>query len=144
MTHLLDTSALCAHLLLQPGADEVDRLLGERPEQIGVCVITWFEARYVLKRCGLSECDLTEALALYRSLPIRQCAITPEVVDRAVHVRDATPTRLPLADALIAGCAAHHGVILVHRDAHLSALPTRIVGTLRLPDVARKGSKDAH
>jgi predicted nucleic acid-binding protein len=134
VTHLLDTSALCAHFLAQPGADEVDRLLGERPGQIGVCVITWFEARYVLKRCGLTERDLVKALSLYRSLPIQQCTISPEVVDRAVHIRDATPTRLPLADALIAGCAAHYEAILVHRDTHLSALPARVVATLRLPD----------
>lgn len=143
MTHLLDTSALCAHFLAQPGADEVDRLLGERPDQIGVCVITWFEARYVLKRCGVSDSDLTRALSLYRSLPLRQCAITPEVVDQAIHVREATPIRLPLADALIAGCAAQHNAILVHRDSHLSALPARIVRGLRLPDTDRRGNRNA-
>ena len=51
--------------------------------------------------------------------------------------------RLPLAAALIAGCAAQHNAVLVHRDSHLSALPARIVRILRLPDADAKGGRHA-
>jgi len=136
MRHLLDTSALCAHFLREPGSDEVAGLLADDPAELGVCVVSWFEMRYALKRCGVSRADLQRALALYRDLPLESCLVADPVVDRAAELRDATSTRLPLADALIAGCAAAHDAILVHRDAHLDAVPDRLVRKHRLPDGA--------
>jgi predicted nucleic acid-binding protein len=134
MRHLLDTSALCAHFLRQPGADKVAGLLADAPAELGVCVVSWFELRYALRQCGVSRSDLDRALGLYRELPMASCPVTDLVADRAAELRDATPGRLPLADALIAGCAATHGAVLVHRDAHMDAIPDRLVKKLRLPD----------
>lgn len=133
MKHLLDTSALCAHFLHEDGAAEVQRLLAADPAEVGVCVVTWFEMRYVLQCCGVPWRDVEQALALYRDLPMESCPVTDLVVARAIELRDAASARLPLAGALIAGCAAAHHVTLVHRDAHMDAIPERLVKQVRWP-----------
>jgi predicted nucleic acid-binding protein len=40
------------------------------------------------------------------------------------RLQRSTPTRLPLPDALIAACAAASKAVLVHRDAHMRAIPS--------------------
>lgn len=132
MTYLLDTSALAAHFLNQTGAAQVDQLIAEAPSDVGVCVLAWFELRYVLHRCGVSEKDSHQALALYRELPMTQVSISMEVVQRAMDIRDATPQRLPLADALMAACASLHHAVLVHRDSHYAPIPARYLRQLML------------
>ena len=134
MKHLLDTSALCAHFLHEPGGDQVSVLFSENPAQLAVCVITWFEMRGALERCGVASHLVDRALDLYRELPLSSLSVTEPVVDRAVQLRGAAARRLPLADALIAGCAAVHGMVLVHRDAHFDALPADSVKRHRLQD----------
>ena len=52
-------------------------------------------------------------------------------------IRHSCPNRLPLVDALIAGCATAAGLTLVHRDSHLDAIPTAVLAVLRLPDKLR-------
>jgi predicted nucleic acid-binding protein len=131
--YVLDTSALASHFLRQPGADDVEALLAADREAIGVCVLSWFELRYVLIRCGLTAADAARAVELYRGLRVKSCPVTDDVVDRAMALRDATKSRLPLADALIAGCAAVHGARLVHRDADLDGVPGPSLKTLRIP-----------
>ena len=52
----------------------------------------------------------------------------------AIQIRKACRNRLPLVDALIAGCAASRGYTLVHRDPHLDGIPADQLTMLRLPD----------
>ena len=52
----------------------------------------------------------------------------------AIRIRRASPVRLPMVDALIAGCAAAAGLTLVHRDFHMDAIPASELKMLRLPD----------
>ncbi len=59
-------------------------------------------------------------------------------VDRAVaemawQLRALIPQRLPLVDALIAATARAAGAILVHKDPHMSRIPTTVVKQLVLP-----------
>ena len=49
----------------------------------------------------------------------------------AIRLRNTTPERLPLVDALIAGVADAAGLILVHRDPHFDTIPG--IKVLRLP-----------
>lgn len=50
----------------------------------------------------------------------------------AIRLRNAAPSRLPLADALIAGVADATGLILVHRDPHFDSIPG--IKVLHLPN----------
>ena len=127
MKHLLDTSALCAHFLGQSGGDGVRKILEADAAATGVCVITWFEMHGVLRRCGLPPRAVAEALTLYRSLPLASCPVSSAVVDKALELRLAAGDRLALADALIAGCAASHGAVLVHRDQHFHGIPAALL-----------------
>jgi predicted nucleic acid-binding protein len=54
-------------------------------------------------------------------------------------IQSKTSARLPLVDALIAGCASAHGAVLVHRDPHFDNIPRAQLKTLRLPDKLREG-----
>jgi predicted nucleic acid-binding protein len=55
------------------------------------------------------------------------------VADEAAVLRESAPSRLPLVDACIAGCAKRHHCVLVHRDPHFAQLPIT-VQQLQLPD----------
>ena len=59
-------------------------------------------------------------------------------VDRAVaelawQVRESTPDRIPLVDALIAATARAAGAVLVHRDPHMAKIPKGLVEQIVLP-----------
>ena len=136
MTLLLDTSALCAHFLDEPGADEVDALLAARTTS--VCVLTWFEMRFVLKRMGVSSRDALGAERIYRAVVPQTWVVDETVVEAAILLRESAGDRLPMADALIAGCAVVHDGILVHRDRHFMTLPIQRVRQKQLP-LARVG-----
>jgi predicted nucleic acid-binding protein len=51
----------------------------------------------------------------------------------AIRLRESSPGRFPLADALIAGTALAADLILAHRDPHFDPVPD--LKTLRLPDI---------
>jgi predicted nucleic acid-binding protein len=60
-------------------------------------------------------------------------------VDRAVaeiawQVRQSTPGRIPLVDALVAATARAAGAVLVHRDPHMARIPKGIVKQIVLTD----------
>jgi predicted nucleic acid-binding protein len=54
MTHLLDTSALMAHYLGEPGALTVQALFNDEEKKIGASVLTFFEYESRLQNMGLS------------------------------------------------------------------------------------------
>jgi predicted nucleic acid-binding protein len=65
-----------------------------------------------------------KTLRRYETL-LRDCAITPEVCDRAIRLADrgrASGVTLPLADLLIWACARVHGLDVAHDDAHFETL----------------------
>ena len=43
ITHFLDTSAILAHYLREPGADDVNAILARGPEAAGISLITLVE-----------------------------------------------------------------------------------------------------
>jgi len=136
MTHLLDTSALCAHFLGEPGADEVDKILAARTAT--VCVLTWFELRFVLKHLGVSPRDALSAERVYRAVVAESWAVDDTVIESAVTLRETAGDRLPMADAIIAGCAVAHELILVYRDQHFEALPANRLRQIKLPAFAAR------
>lgn len=134
MTHLLDTSAILAHFLDEPGADQVEALLAGGPSVAGLSAPSWAE---IDRRMHEILPDANAALRILRHYTRSLCGFVP--VDEAaalaaMRIRRSCVSRLPLVDALIAGCASARGLTLVHRDKHMDAIPGGEVRLLRLPD----------
>lgn len=114
--YLLDTSALVAHVLGEPGADEVDALI--QSGQAFVAAVTWLELRVRLQ--GLPGSD--EVIRLYGE-ELGTVDVTQQSAVAAYELRRGTPERLPLVDSLIAGAAKARDFELIHRDGHMAAIP---------------------
>ncbi len=131
--HLLDTSALLAHCLEEPGFDVVEALLESHPDAVFVSAITWLEFQLRLVELIPVAGQRAEVLAIYEELLTRTLPVTREVASLAFDLRQRVPIRIPNGDALIAATAKSVNAVLVHRDPHLGAIPTRLVKQLVLP-----------
>ncbi|MFM7099893.1 MAG: PIN domain-containing protein, partial [Verrucomicrobiota bacterium] len=60
-------------------------------------------------------------------------AIDTAAAEASIQLRRQCRARLPMVDALIAGCALLHGLVLVHRDDHLSSIPKAALRQVPLP-----------
>lgn len=137
MTHLLDSSAVLAHYLGETGADQVSALLAEGADIVALAAPSWPE---LARRLADLIDDPAEAVRVHRHYTRDLCAFVPldeSATLAALRIQKVCPARLPLVDALIAGCAAQAHLILVHRDPHFDAIPGRQLRVLRLPDKRR-------
>jgi len=131
MTHLLDTSAILAHYLDEPGADEVESLLAQGPSAMALAAPSWVELDTRLREL-VPEVEERENVFLQYTVSLTTLLpVDAESSLAAIRLRNATPGRLPLADALIAGVADAAGLVLVHRDPHFDPIPG--IKFLRLP-----------
>ena len=133
ITHVLDTSALLAHYLQEPGAADVNNILAGGPEQAGISLVTLVELRGRLPEVATNEAEADRAFHLYTEKLTTILPFTRETADAAIQLRAETTPRLPLADALIAASAKQHEAVLVHRDPHMVAIPSKLVRQLVLP-----------
>jgi predicted nucleic acid-binding protein len=131
--HLLDTSALLAHCTEEPGFEIVEELLGAQPDSVFVSAITWLEFQLRLVELIPVSSQRAEVLAIYEELMTRTLPVTREVAGLAFDLRRRVPVRIPNAGALIAATARSVNAVLVHRDPHMGAIPTRLVKQLVLP-----------
>lgn len=123
MIYLLDTSALLAFLLNEPGAGRVAEILADPGATTGISVLTAYEvATVAFARTRLPE-DAEKALANAEETAGSIWPLDPEVLGEAVALRVATSGRVATVDLLIAATASHHGATLIHRDPHFAALP---------------------
>jgi len=132
--YLLDTSAVLAHFFAEPGGLEVAELLQDGKDAVALAAPTWVELERKLS--GLIP-DATEAQRVFLHYTRTLCSLVPldeAAALAAIRIHCASPIRLPMVDALIAGCAAAAGLTLVHRDSHMDAIPTGELTVLRLPD----------
>ena len=126
-----------AHFLAEPGGERVTQLLARGPGSVALAAPGWPELE---RRLDELIPEPAEAARIFRHYTETLCAMVPldEAAARAaIRIRHSCPNRLPLVDALIAGCAMAAGLILVHRDSHLDAIPTAVLAVLRLPDKLR-------
>lgn len=65
ITHVLDTSALLAHYLEEPGMDEVGRLLSGHPGEIGLSFVSWLELAARLLEVAGNPAEAERAFRLY-------------------------------------------------------------------------------
>ena len=123
MTHLLDTSAILAHYLDEPGTDEVESLLAQGPNVVALAAPSWVELDTRLREL-VPEVEVRENVFLQYTVSLTTVLpVDAESSLAAIRLRNTAPGRLPLADALIAGVADAAGLILVHRDPHFDTIP---------------------
>ncbi|NBU11575.1 MAG: type II toxin-antitoxin system VapC family toxin [Proteobacteria bacterium] len=127
ITHVLDTSALLAHYLREPGAEEVNVILARGPEENGVSLVTLVELRGRLAELLADPLEAERVFKLYTETLTATVPFTGETAEAAMELRAATRPRLPLVDALIAASAKELGATLVHRDPHMDGIPKTLV-----------------
>jgi len=133
ITHVLDTSAILAHYLREPGADDVNTILAQGPAAAGISLIALVELRSRLAEVAANPQEAERAFKLYTETLTTVLPFSRETADAAMDLRSATRPRLPLVDALIAASAKQHGAVLVHRDPHMATIPTSLVSQRVLP-----------
>jgi len=131
--HLLDTSAVVAHLLKEPGAEIVERCISMEGGRSGISVVSWVEFQLIIGRSDYTKADAQKILSFYRDALGAPFAIDDAVGKSAVSLRAQSPTRIHLTDLLIAACAKAHGLKLVYRDKHIEGIPEKALPQIKLP-----------
>ena len=133
MAHLLDTSAVLAHFLDEPGANVVSQILSGGRKKALLCAPSWVELE---RRLQELIPDAGEAERVWKLYTQELCGFLPldeGAARAAIVLRHSAVGRLPLIDALIAGCALARGLELVHRDSHTDRISMADLRILSLP-----------
>jgi predicted nucleic acid-binding protein len=134
MTHLLDTSALLAHYLAEPGAERVQGLFDDPRASLGTSILALFEFELRLAQLGLDEAARALELARCRALLDEVIPVDEAVRAEAVKLRAGASARVSAVDVLIAGSASLRNATLVHRDPHFAAIPANLLKQEVLPE----------
>jgi predicted nucleic acid-binding protein len=137
MKHLLDTSAVLVHFMDEPGADLVTKILSEGNKRVFLSAPSWAELERRLVELIRNPGDADRDWALYTQELCGFLPVDEASVRKAIELRRFSSERLPLVDALIAGCALAHNMALVHRDGHMDKIQDNGQRLISLPN---KGS----
>jgi len=132
MAHLLDTSALLAHYREEVGAEHVQALFDREGEELLVASVSLPEFARRLRDLGASPDAARKVARQYRDAIDAVVAVDSEVAEASFDLLCQLPSRLPLVDALIAAAARSRHACLVHRDAHMRAIPAALMPQLDL------------
>jgi predicted nucleic acid-binding protein len=133
MTHLLDTSALLAHYLAEPGATRVQELFEDEAVVMGTSVLALFEFELRLHQLGIDAATRSVELNRYRALLSEIVNVDEAIRSEGVRLRVSATARASAMDTLIAATASLRGVTLIHRDPHFTAIPTSMLKQEMLP-----------
>lgn len=133
MTHLLDTSALLAHYLGEPGAERVQALFEDGAVVPGTSILAWFEFELRLHQLGVDSATRTAELRRYRDLLDEVADLTEAVRSEAIRLRIGATVRVSAVDVLIGATASLKNATLVHRDPHFAAIPDSLLRQEVLP-----------
>ena len=122
MIFLLDSSAILAALLNEPGAERVEEIL-RKPSSVAISALSLFEVFFAATDQTGSQAHAEKAVQSLKASVGRVLTVTPEIVERATVLRLQASGRLSAVDTLIAATAESIGAVLVCRDAHFAALP---------------------
>lgn len=131
--HLLDTSAVLAHLLQEPGEDIVDRCISAEGGRSRISVVSWVEFQLVIGRSDYSKADAQKIIGFYRDALDAPVPIDDTAGKAALLLRAQCPARIHLTDLLIAACAKSHELKLVYRDKHIEGIPDKVLSQIKLP-----------
>lgn len=130
MRYLLDTSAILALYQREPGALRVQALLLDETNEVLISVLSLAELFRRLKSV-VSASSFEELIANLQRATV-SVFIDEAVVNCSNELFEAAAARLPLADSLIAACAAQENAILVHRDQHFESIPLAMLAREKL------------
>lgn len=133
MTHLLDTSALLAHYLAEPGAARVQALFADAAVVIGVSILSLYEFELRLHQLDMDAATRALELNRYRSLVNEVVTVEEAVRREAIHLRTSATAHVAAMDVLIAATASLNGATLVHRDPHFAGIPANLLKQEVLP-----------
>ena len=133
MTHLLDTSALLAHYLAEPGAEHVQALFEDEAVATGTSILALYEFELRLHHFGLDAATRAMELNRYRALLNEVVDVTEAVRAEAIRLRTKATAHVAAMDVLIAASASMNHATLVHRDPHFAAIPTNLLKQEVLP-----------
>lgn len=131
---LLDTTAVLAHYLGEPGAEQVHQLLEDTKTEILMCALSLTEFARRLVALGESAADARERALDYAGLCDTIVPVDTALGIRAFELGTGTSARVPLVDTLIAAAAQLSDASLVHRDNHFRALTT--VRQFEIPQIS--------
>lgn len=133
MTHLLDTSALLAHYLGEPGAERVQVLFEDEAVVAGASILSLYEFELRLQQLGVDAKSRAEELDRYRALLNEVVDVTESVRSEAIRLRTSSIAHVAAMDVLIAATAVVKNATLVHRDPHFAAIPGSLLKQEILP-----------
>ena len=133
MTHLLDTSALLAHYLAEPGAARVQALFEDNAVVAGASILSLYEFELRLHQLGMDAANRTTELNRYRALLNEVVVVDEAVRSEAIHLRNSATAHVAAMDILIAATASLKDATLVHRDPHFAAIPPSLLKQEVLP-----------
>ena len=134
VTHVLDTSAILAHYFDEPGAEMVERLWEDSRNRVAICILTLPELKGRLAEEVPDRREVERAFSQYVDELTASLVVDRKAAQSAMLLRESVDVRLPLVDAVIAGCAHAHSAVLVHRDPHLAAISHGLVAQVVLPE----------
>ena len=105
----------------------VESLWQEPRNRIGLCVLSMPELKGRLTVEVDDPEEVDRAVRQYVDELTTILIVDRRTADGAMLLRESTDTRLPLVDAVIAGCAHVHSAVLVHRDPHMASIPRELV-----------------
>ena len=132
MISLLDTSAILAFVRGEPGARGVKAIIDDKEHDLVISALTLAELARRLRELGADESCINEEVATATVFVSRVVPVNVDIATTAFDVYAKTPKRLPIIDSLIAATAVCEGARLIHRDRHMSAIPTDVVAQLDL------------
>jgi predicted nucleic acid-binding protein len=138
VSHVLDTSALLAHYFDEPGAGVLDSLWADESNRLAVSAVTVAELKGRLHYEIADDGEASSAADAYLNELTTCLPVDRATAEAAWQLRQAAPHRLPLVDALIAATARAVGAVLVHKDPHMSQIPSALVQQMALPESTRE------
>ena len=112
----------------------VERLWYDSVNRIAVCVLSLPELKGRLTVEVDDPQEVERAFRQYVDELTTTLIVDRRTADSAMLLRESADTRLPLVDAVIAGCAHVHSAVLVHRAPHLASISRELVAQVVLPE----------
>ena len=132
ISHVLDTSALLAHYFNEPGAEVIQKLWSDESFRLAISAVTIAELKGRLHQEITDDGESAKAADAYLNELTICLPVDRATAELAWQLRQDSPHRLPLVDALIAATARAAGAILVHKDPHMSQISTGLVPQIAL------------
>jgi len=132
MSYTLDTSAVLAFFLDEPGSSEVEEILQQAEdgkEQVFTSFMTFMELLYRIWKVS-GEKQAKKAYLFLRGLPVQEVLQNEDLLITAAKLKANFP--ISVADAWIAGTALFTSSTLVHKDPEMESL-VNIINMKALP-----------